>query len=422
MQVFRSIQDDDLVRSIAGATRRMVFVAPGVSAAVAKALEICLARHPVPQIMIVLDADEETCRLGYCDAPSLDALSIAATKRGIPLRQQRGIRIGLLMADDKILVWTPTPEMFEAPRRVNEPNGLLFTQDTLRRLPEALGVDPEHPEAKAEIGTETLKQEEVAKVVAAIKAEPPAPFDLSRLSRVFSSKFQFIETVLRGAELTKREMRLDNLIVNSDAPEELQPLLHTTVQPFNTDADKAVDVPVLVNGEQAFNRAGNPLTVPTTQTEIRSYWTKLTDRYIINLPGFGRIIRHSDKVKFEEGKEAFESVLQEWVEGFHELVKGDHDQRVNRVIALIEQRMQRANERQKLTRDKIEELVRKGLDNLRVIEPSVKVVYKNITVESTRDKEFLDILRKAVPEQDLDGWFQIFSAAPMVQTSPSAGR
>ena len=253
MQVFRSIQDDDLSRRIAGATRRLVFVAPGISAAVSKALEGCLARDPRLQIMIVLDADEESCRLGYCDAPSLEALSIAATKLGIPVRQQRGIRIGLLMADDEILVWTPTPQMFEAPRGANEPNGLLFTQETLQRLPEALGVDPEHPEARAEIGTEPLKREEVAKVVAAIKAAPPAPFDLSRLSRVFSSKFQFIETVLRGAELTKREMRLDSLIVNSDAPEELQPLLHTTVQPFNTDADKAIEVPVLVNGEQAFN-------------------------------------------------------------------------------------------------------------------------------------------------------------------------
>lgn len=326
------------------------------------------------------------------------------------------------MADDEILVWTPTPQMFEAPRGVNEPNGLLFTQDTLQRLPEALGVDPAHPAAKAEIGTEPLKHEEVAKVVAAIKAAPPAPFDLSRLSRVFSSKFQFIETVLRGAELTKREMRLDSLIVNSDAPEELQPLLHTTVQPFNTDADKAIDVPVLVNGEQAFNRAGKPLTLPTTQTEIRNYWTKLTDRYIVNLPGFGKIIRHSDKVKFEEGKAAFEIVLKDWVKGFQELVKGDHDQRVKRVVTLIEQRMQRANERQKLTRVRIEELVRKGLDNLRVIEPNVKVVYKNITVESTRDKEFLEVLRKAVPEQELEGWFQIFSAAPMVQTNPKACR
>ena len=144
--------------------------------------------------------------------------------------------------------------------------------------------------------------------------------------------------------------------------------------------------------------------------------------YIVNLPGFGRIIRHSDKVKFEEGKEAFESVLKDWVKGFQELVKGDHDQRVKRVVTLIEQRMQRASERQKLTREKIEGLVRKGLDNLRVIEPSVKVVYKNITVESTRDKEFLEVLRKAVPEQELEDWFQIFDAAPMVQTSPGSCR
>ena len=180
-------------------------------------------------------------------------------------------------------------------------------------------------------------------MVTAIKAAPPAPFNLSRLTRVFSSKYQFIETVLRGAELTRREMRLESLIVNSDAPQELQPLLHTTVQPFNTDADKAVDVPVLVNGEQAFNRAGKALTVPTTQSEIRNYWSKLTDRDIVNLPGFGKIIRHSDKVKFEEGKAAFEIVLKDWVKGFQELVKGDHDQRVQRVVTLIGQRMQRAS-------------------------------------------------------------------------------
>ena len=62
------------------------------------------------------------------------------------------------------------------------------------------------------------------------------------------------------------------------------------------------------------------------------------------------------------------------------------------------------------------------MDIPRVIEPNAKVVYKNITVESTRDSEFLEVLRKAVPEQELEGWFQIFSAAPMVQTSPNACR
>ena len=418
MKVFRSIQDDDLVRSISSASTRLVFISPGVSAGVAKALLACIEGDTVAQIMIVLDADEETCRLGYCDAPSLDMLSAAATKQSVPLRRQPGLRIGLLMTDDEVLIWTPTPLMFEAPRGIEEPNGLILTPLTLKALPQALGLDPEKPAGAVEIGTNLLKSEEVAKVVAAIKAAPPAPFDLSRMSRVFSAKFQFIETVLRGAELTKREMRLDSLIVNSDAPEELQHLLHTTVQPFNTDADKAVDVPVLVNGEQAFSRTGEPLSRPTTQAEIRTYWSELTNRYIINLSGFGKIIRHTDKVKFEEGKTAFEIILKAWVEGFHEQVKGDHDQRVKRVASLIEQRMERANAKQKLKPDAIDALVRKGLDNLRVIEPSVKVVYKNITVESTRDKEFTDILHKAVPAKELQGWYQVFNAAPMVQLSP----
>jgi hypothetical protein len=415
MQVFRSVQDKDLVRSIRSAATRVVFVAPGVSDVVTKALVACIEGRKLAQIMIVLDADEETCRLGYCDAPSLKTLCDAASKHGNTVRRQAGLRIGLLMTDDEVLVWTPTPLMFEAPRGVEEPNGLMLTAQTLKALPEALGVDPHQSSDKAEIGTAILEPEEVAAVVAAIKSAPPAPFDLSRLSRVFSARFQFIETVLRGAELTKREMRLDSLIVNSDAPEALQPLLHTTVQPFNTDADKAVEVPVLINGEQAYRRTGEALTKPTTQAEIRAYWGDLTDGYIINLPGFGKIIRHADKVKFEEGKAAFEAVLKAWVAGFQKLVKGDHDQRVAKVVGLIVKRMESASERQKLKPDAIEALVRKGLDNLRVIEPSVKVVYKNITVESTRDKEFLEVLRNSMPKEDLQGWFQIFDAAPMVQ-------
>jgi hypothetical protein len=422
MEIFRSITDEDVAQSIRSASKRVVFVAPGVSAVVSDALIACMKNRKVKPIMIVLDANEESCRLGYCDAPSLGRLTAAATEEELTLRRQAGIRIGLLMADDEVLIWTPTPLMFEAPRGVEEPNGLSLTTRTLECLPEALGVDPEEPANFAEIGLVELKTEEVEKVVAAIKAAPPAPFDLSRLTRVFSVRFQFIETVLRGAELTKREMRLDSMILNSDAPEELRPLLHTTVQPFNTDSDKVVDVQVLVNGELAYHKDGEILTRPTTQAEIRSYWDELTNRYIINLPGFGKIIRHTDKIKFEECKVAFESVLRAWVNGFQEKVKGEHDQRVNRVVTLIAERMKRAGGKKKptLQQDQIRELVQKGLDNLRVIEPNVKVLYKNITVESTRDKEFLDVLQKALPTNELKEWFHIFNAAPMIQLGAKA--
>lgn len=414
MSVFSSIQDDDLVRSIAKATTRLVYMAPGVSKAITDAIKIQFQGQRLKQIAIVIDGDEECCRLGYCNAGALDDLNTAAQKNDIALRRHAGLRLGLLMADDEVLIWTPTPLMFEAARGESEPNGLILTPQTLKELPQALGVDPQAPPQQIEVGPILVDKEEVAKVVEAIKAAPPAPFDLSRLSRVFSAKFQFIETVLRGAELTKREMRLDSLIVNSDAPEELRPLLQTTIQPFNTDADKTVDVPVLINGEQAYRQNGEMMTKPTTQAEIHAYWNELTQKYVINVPGFGKLIRHTDKTKFEAGKTDFEVVLKEWVDGFREAVKGDHEKRVTRVVDLIEQRMAKETVSKQLKRDAIEKLVRNGLNNLRVIEPGVKVVYKNITVESTRDTEFLDVLRKAVPAKELANWFQIFDAAAVV--------
>jgi len=416
MSVFTSIQDDDLVRSIDKASRRLVYMAPGVSKAIADAIKAQLQGQRLKQIAIIVDGDEECCRLGYCDAGALDGLNTAAQLYNIALRRHAGLRLGLLMADDEVLIWTPTPLMFEAPRSKSEPNGLMLTPQTLQDLPQALGVDLKSPPEQIEVGTVPVVKEELAKIVEAIKAAPPAPFDLSRLSRVFSAKFQFIETELRGAELTKRKMRLDSLIINSDAPEELRPLLKTTIQPFNTDTDKTVDVPVLINGEQVYRQSGEKMTRPTTQAEIRGYWNELTQKFIITLPGFGKLIRHTDKAKFEAGKTDFEIVLTAWVKGFREAVKGDHEKRVTRLVDLIEQRMAKEAVNEQLKRDAIEKLVRNGLDNLRVIEPSVKVIYKNITVESTRDKEFLDVLRKAVPQKELANWFHIFEAAPLMKS------
>ena len=416
MPVFKSVQDEDLVRSIESATSRVVFFAPGVSEAVSNALVMCLQTGSVGQVVIALDGDEETCRLGYCDALSLEKLFAAAKQYDIPLRSQTGLRIGLLMTDDNVLIWTPTPLMFEAPRQLAEPNGMVLTPHTFRELPQAMGVDLEKPDLPSEIGRVELNGDEVHKVVAAIKASPPAPFNLARLSRVFSAKFQFIETELRGAELIKREMRLDSLIVNSDAPEALRSLLHTTIQPFSTDTDKTVEVGVLVNGELAYRKTGEVLTRPTTQREMRAYWEALTDQYFVNLTDFGKIIRVADKAKFEEGRAAFELILKAWVAGFQLLVKGDHEKRVAKVVDLIVARMEKASAKEKLTRTQIDDLVRKGLDKLRVIEPGVKVVYKNITVESTRDQEFLDILKKNLSAEELEGWFHIFVAAPMVRS------
>lgn len=410
--MFQAITDPHIAATIAQAQQRLVFIAPGVSREVAAALVTKIQQGGCPQWVLILDGDEECCRLGYGDAHALQSLHQMATLHGMTIGRQPGLRLCLLMADEQVLIWSPTPLMFEAPPGAEQPNGLVLSPTTLRDLPAA--VVQSTSGTSATVGKVALQQAEVAQVVAAIEAVPPAPFDLSRLARVFSSKFQFIETTLRGAELTKREMRLDSLIVNSDAPEELRPLLHTTIQPFNSDADKTVDVPVLVNGELAFRRDGTPHMKPTTQSDILGYWTDLCSRYIVNLPGFGKIIRQTDKAAFEAERLAFEEVLRHWVTGFKSQVEGDHDARVKRVVDLIVLRMRGVDEKKRLSHQHIENLVRDGLSKLRVIEPSVKVIYKNFTVESTKYGEFVTALEKALPTTETQLWFEIFDAAPAV--------
>ena len=178
MQIFRSIQDQDVVAGMRHAKKYLVYVAPGVSAKVSEALVTCIQNKSADRFMIVLDADEETCRLGYCDAQSLKNLMECATKFKIVIRRQPGIRLGLLMSDDDVMIWMPTPLMFEAPRTGDETNGLILTPQTLSEMPAALGVDPEQPADKRQIGQTDLEQEAVNHVVEAIKAAPPAPFNL----------------------------------------------------------------------------------------------------------------------------------------------------------------------------------------------------------------------------------------------------
>ena len=79
MHVFQSIQDADVIRCIADATKRVVYVAPGLSTAVGAALQSRMQRGGLDQMVIVLDGDEETCRLGYCHALALEKLSNTAS-------------------------------------------------------------------------------------------------------------------------------------------------------------------------------------------------------------------------------------------------------------------------------------------------------------------------------------------------------
>ena len=79
MSTFQEVNDASLIELISKAQRRVIFVAPGVHTAVAEELGKRFAEIDQLQVTVVIDPDEDVCRIGYGDAKGLALLSDYAT-------------------------------------------------------------------------------------------------------------------------------------------------------------------------------------------------------------------------------------------------------------------------------------------------------------------------------------------------------
>lgn len=102
-QTFAVASDDCLIELISSARHQLVVVAPALTTPVAKTLADRCDDESV-SLNVVLDADPEVYRLGYGDKDALETLRVAMTAKGLALARQAGIRIGLVIADQRMLV------------------------------------------------------------------------------------------------------------------------------------------------------------------------------------------------------------------------------------------------------------------------------------------------------------------------------
>jgi hypothetical protein len=301
MKTFAAVTDASVAQAIGEARSRLVLVTPALSERVAKAVDELAQTRPQAQIALILDPDEDAYRVGYGDRKGAELLANLVQRPNVTVRAQAGLRIGVLIADEQILVWSPTPRAVEDGRASNEPNGIRIDSgaDLTEQLRQAIGPsDANAVLADAEIGCKTLAAEQIAMTVKALVANPPAPVDLSQMARVFSTKIQFVECTLRGAQWTEREIRVSNLPLNPDVPEEIKDLFDTKIRPFSKHADVPIPVQALVQGQLAFDIGGMPIRVPRTQAQISQDWEDIQRRYLRRMRGFGLLIRRADKPAF----------------------------------------------------------------------------------------------------------------------------
>ena len=260
--------------------------------------------------------------------------------------------------------------------------------------------------------SEDLAPEAVKAVLDVLKKNPAVPFDLSRKTRVFSTKFQFIELTRSGAEWTQRTMTLSSLLLNADLPAALRDILDTAIRPFKNSADQKFRVPLVVDGQRAFDEKGERLMVNKSQAELSNDWDAILEEYLCDVKPFGKLIRREDVPRMRKAIDAYLESLRAWVSAFKKGMRENREENIKMIVEAIVHRMAKLPLKSQLDEDDIRCQVEKSLKKMGITEPSVRIVIKDVAWSSTRDEEFLAAIKRAVPPEALDGWFNEFTAAP----------
>ena len=427
MSTFQEVNDATLIKLISQAKQRVVFVAPGVHQPVAEALGKRLAEVDRLQVTVVIDPDEDVCRIGYGDAKGLALLSAYADNESFALMAQPGLRVGVLLVDDATLVWSPTPRSVEAAPVGNaatpaagSPNGLLLGANPGEQLAHAVSAaGTETLPLDAEIGTVVVTKERVQKTLEALAKNPPIPVDLARITRVFSTKLQFAEFTVRGAKFSKRELKVSNDHMNADIQGELKGLVDSKLRAFGDFRDEEVEVPAFNNGNEVFDSNQKRLTENVSEATLQRQRNELERRYLFNVAGFGRLMAKDDKQDLERLVAAYSVQLAAYSEAIRQRLDQQAGKIIDEAVKLMAERAARTGSQ--LNQQQLRDSIQKSLDRTKDEVPEVKLVFKDVTFEQTKNPEFRAKVDKALPaakRKQMGDWNHDFDAAKAADKLP----
>jgi len=414
MQRGRSIthvNDSVLVDHIQAANRRVLFMAPGVSKAVADALTEAGQRIGQEAVDVIIDMDPEVYRLGYGTVDGLAAIDRAAQGGAVRLCSQPGVRLGVLIADDTTVVYAPTPELIESgAEKPSQPNAIV-----LDAPPAALASDVglgAQPTRERTVGLDSVAPVEMEAVRQNLEKNPPARFDLARKVRVYNSYFQFVELELVNCYVSRRKVKLPGYLVGLGANTDL-------AARFQAQFD-------LFQGEELAVETGED-DRKITEKSLRKQREVIARNYLISVTGYGMVIAKQQKADFEADVASLRKDVECFMAGVESQVF-DHIEKMTKTLVdafLPSVRQQPPRHFLKysgrdLTDEKIERLLTEDVGEILAQAVSVaqkmevRHVYKDIAYEAVQDDKFQVAARKA--GLDLD---EIFREATAIQEQPA---
>ncbi|OQZ00305.1 MAG: hypothetical protein B6D41_00170 [Chloroflexi bacterium UTCFX4] len=380
---FTSINDDSLIRLIQSATQRLIIVTPGLSLSVARAIQERWRMLGASSVKITLDIDPEVSRLGYGTLEGLELLQATAAELKTLITHQPGIRVGVIIVDDKTIIYAPTPLLIEAGTTQSEhPNAVTLFSAPLNIL-EDLGQSESGVQSQT-IGLDTVTPKQIEQVKNDLHKNPPVKFDIARIVRVFSTQFEFVEFELKGGRLQQKRVPISSDLMGLARDDKTKRLLKSSFR--------------LVDETGPFSA--------NSVSKLKEYITK---RYLISLQGYGSVILRSNKDDFEVAVKT----LRKWVMRFQRQtrskleneIKANRDTLANALWPSVRDnwpsrwqkylgKQPKEQDIRRMLDEELSNVFGSAQDILEEIE--VKLLYKGVTYELLNDPKFIKVARQKI--------------------------
>lgn len=231
MACFITCSSEILAEMVQKAKKQLIYAAPGMQLNLAKSIAEASRNNKELQIQVIVDPDPEVCRLGYGEIDSLQLLMDS----GFKLKKTIGLRIGVIIIDEKAIIFTPTPLLIETSPKASAPNAIQITPSQAKMLVESMSpavqvspsstVKPEPEIGRSELG---IADFQVAK--RDLENIPPQKFDLARIVRFYTAHIQFVEISLSGCHINRHKITIPSKLLNVTKSEDIQKRIQATYQ------------------------------------------------------------------------------------------------------------------------------------------------------------------------------------------------
>ena len=402
-----AVDDADLAAAIGQAERRVVVVAPAVEEATAAALAERWRALGADAVTVVVDVDAEVYRLGYGSLVALRALDEAAAEVGGLVTKQPGVRVGVVIVDERCVVYAPTPKLIEAgPRAANAANG-VYVGLAPAELERQLGLGPDGGRERT-IGMDGAERREVKDVADDLAANPPLKFDVARHVRVFNAYLEFVDFRLSNALLDRRIVPLPtDLLGIKDA--DARRKLRATFRLIEPDDE--------LSGQHLM--------------EDRK---RIASHYLRHIDGYGAAIKRTDKDAFLAEVKQLDAAVTAFrakvIAGLSATLERNRAALVKALLPMVRRKPPKAWAESCLfnasDKDAARRFLEQELDRAfgraeRLVTPmKVTTLFKGVTYEMLRDERFMAAARKAFPE--LPALHEEADAAKAAPATPPATR